>query len=148
MLPSIFGESLFDDWMGFPFRGFTDDVDRKLYGKHAAHVMKTDLKEHDDGYELSIDLPGFKKDEINLQLDNGYLTISAAKALEEDGKDKKGRLVHQERYTGSMSRSYYVGSAVREEDVKARFENGVLTLCFPKEDEKHLPERKTIMIEG
>ena len=148
MLPSIFGESLFDDWMGFPFRGFTDDVERKLYGKHAAHVMKTDLKEHDDGYELAIDLPGFKKDEINLQLDNGYLTISAAKALEEDGKDKKGRLVHQERYTGSMSRSYYVGSAVREEDVKARFENGVLTLCFPKEDEKHLPERKTIMIEG
>ena len=148
MLPSIFGESLFDDWMGFPFRGFTDDVERKLYGKHAAHVMKTDLKEHDDGYELAIDLPGFKKDEIQLQLDNGYLTISAAKALEEDGKDKKGRLVHQERYTGSMSRSYYVGSAVREEDVKARFENGVLTLRFPKEDDKRLPERKTIMIEG
>lgn len=148
MLPSIFGESLFDDWMGFPFRSFNDDVERKLYGKHAAHVMKTDLKEHDDGYELAIDLPGFKKDEIQLQLDNGYLTISAAKALEEDGKDKKGRLVHQERYTGSMSRSYYVGSSVREEDVKARFENGVLTLCFPKEDEKHLPQRKTIMIEG
>ncbi len=148
MLPSIFGESLFDDWMGFPFRTFTDDVDRKLYGKHAAHLMRTDLKEHDDGYELAIDLPGFKKDEIQLQLHNGYLTINAAKSLEEDGKDKKGRLVHQERYSGSMSRSYYVGASIREEDVKARFENGVLTLCFPKEDDKRLPERKTIMIEG
>ena len=148
MLPSIFGESLFDDWMGFPFRGFTDDVDRKLYGKHAARLMKTALKEHDDEYELAIDLPGFKKDEIDLQLHNGYLTISAAKGLEEEDKDKKGRIVHQERYSGSMSRSYYVGSSLREEDVKARFENGVLTLRFPKEDDKRLPERKTIMIEG
>ncbi|MBQ6117235.1 MAG: Hsp20/alpha crystallin family protein [Oscillospiraceae bacterium] len=147
MLPSIFGESLFDDWMGFPFRGFTDDVDRKLYGKHAARLMRTDLKEHDDGYELAIDLPGFKKEEIDLQLHNGYLTISAAKGLEEDGKDKKGRLVHQERYCGSMSRSYYVGQSIREEDVKAKFENGVLTLRFPKETDQ-LPERKTIMIEG
>ena len=147
MLPSIFGESLFDDWMGFPFRGFTDDVDRKLYGKHAARLMRTDLKEHDDGYELAIDLPGFKKEEIDLQLNNGYLTISAAKGLEEDGKDKKGRLVHQERYCGSMSRSYYVGQSIREEDVKAKFENGVLTLRFPKETDQ-LPERKTIMIEG
>ncbi len=147
MLPSIFGESLFDDWMGFPFRTFTDDVDRKLYGKHAARLMRTDLKEHDDGYELAIDLPGFKKEEIDLQLHNGYLTISAAKGLEEDGKDKKGRLVHQERYCGSMSRSYYVGQSIREEDVKAKFENGVLTLRFPKETDQ-LPERKTIMIEG
>ncbi len=147
MLPSIFGESLFDDWMGFPFRGFTDDVDRKLYGKHAARLMRTDLKEHDDGYELAIDLPGFKKEEIDLQLHNGYLTISAAKGLEEDGKDKKGRLVHQERYCGSMSRSYYVGQSIREEDVKAKFENGVLTLRFPKETDQ-LPEHKTIMIEG
>jgi HSP20 family molecular chaperone IbpA len=133
--------------MGFPFRGFTDDVDRKLYGKHAARLMRTDLKEHDDGYELAIDLPGFKKEEIDLQLHNGYLTISAAKGLEEDGKDKKGRLVHQERYCGSMSRSYYVGQSIREEDVKAKFENGVLTLRFPKETDQ-LPERKTIMIEG
>ena len=148
MLPSIFGESLFDDWMGFPFRGFESDVDHKLYGKHAARVMKTDLKEHDEGYELLVDLPGFKKDQIELQLQNGYLTINATKGVEEDGKDKKGRLVHQERYTGSMSRSYYVGASVREEDVKARFENGVLTLRFPKEDDKRLPERKTIMIEG
>ena len=87
MLPSIFGESLFDDWMGFPFRGLESDVDRKLYGKHAARVMKTDLKEHDEGYELKVDLPGFKKDQIDLQLQNGYLTISAAKGLEEACKE-------------------------------------------------------------
>ena len=90
MLPSIFGESLFDDWMDFPFRTFTSDVDHKLYGKHAARVMKTDLKEHDEGYELSIDLPGFKKDQIDLQLQNGYLTITASKGVEEEEKNKKG----------------------------------------------------------
>ena len=148
MLPSIFGESLFDDWMGFPFRDFGSDVDRKLYGKNAAHVMKTDLKEHDEGYELAIDLPGFKKDQISLELRNGYLTITAAKNMEENGKDDKGRLVHQERYTGTMSRSYYLGEHITEEDVKAKFEDGVLTLCFPKEDAKKLPERRYIQIEG
>ena len=148
MLPSIFGESLFDDWMGFPFRGFESDVDHKLYGKHAARVMKTDLKEHDGGYELLVDLPGFKKDQIELQLQNGYLTISASKSLEEDGKNKHGKLVHQERYSGSMTRSFYIGENVREEDVKAKFEDGVLTLDFPKEKPMALPERKTIQIEG
>ena len=148
MLPSIFGESLFDDWMDFPFRGFGTDVEKKLYGKNAARVMKTDLKEHEDGYELSVDLPGFKKDQIQLQLSNGYLTVSAAKGIEEEDKDKKGRLVHQERFSGSMSRSYYVGENLEEEDIKARFENGVLTLDFPKVEQKKLPERKTIQIEG
>ena len=148
MLPSIFGESLFDDLMGFPFRSMESDVDRKLYGKHAARVMKTDLKEHDEGYELKVDLPGFKKDQIELQLQKGYLTISAAKGLEEEGKDKKGRIIHQERYTGSMTRSFYIGENVREEDIKARFEDGVLTLDFPKEKPVALPEKKTIQIEG
>ena len=147
MLPSIFGESLFDDWMNFPFRSLASDVDHKLYGKNAARVMKTDLKEHDDGYELSVDLPGFKKEQIELQLQNGYLTISAAKGVEEDSKDKKGRLVHQERYTGSMTRSFYIGENVREEDVKAKFEDGVLTLDFPKEQPMNLPEKKTIQIQ-
>ena len=148
MLPSIFGESLFDDWMGFPFRGLENDVDHKLYGRHAGRVMKTDLKEHEDGYELSVDLPGFKKDQIDLQLQNGYLTITAAKKLEEDGKDKKGKIVHQERYTGSMTRSFYIGENVQEEDIKAKFEDGVLTLDFPKEKPMNLPERKRILIEG
>ena len=121
MLPSIFGESLFDDWMGFPFRGFESDVDRKLYGKHA---------------------------QIDLQLQNGYLTITASKGLEEEGKDKKGKIVHQERYEGSMTRSFYIGENVKEEDVQAKFEDGVLTLDFPKEKPVALPERKTIQIQG
>ncbi len=148
MLPSIFGESLFDDWMDFPFRGFASDVDRKLYGKNAAHVMKTDLKEHDEGYELKVDLPGFKKDQIQLHLENGYLTVQAAKGLEEEDKDKKGRLVHQERFTGSMARSFYVGENLTEEDIKAKFEDGVLTLEFPKAEQKKLQERRYIQIEG
>ena len=148
MLPSIFGESLFDDWMGDPFRRLENDVDRKLYGRHAAKVMKTDLKEHEDGYELLVDLPGFKKEQIDLQLQNGYLTITASKGREEDGKDKKGKLLHQERYAGSLTRSFYIGENVREEDVKARFEDGVLTLDFPKEKPMNLPQRRTIQIEG
>ena len=148
MLPSIFGESLFDDWMDFPFKGFPAEVDRKLYGKHAARMMKTDLREHDDGYELSVDLPGFKKEQIELKLENGYLTITAAKGLEEEEKNKKGKVVHQERFTGSMSRSFYLGEQVTEENVKAKFENGVLTVDFPKAEPKKLPERKTSLIEG
>ncbi len=147
MLPSIFGESLFDDWMGFPFRGFASDVDNKLYGKHAGNLMKTDLKEHEGEYELNVDLPGFKKDQIKLQLRSGYLTISVAKGLDEQQQDKQGRIVHQERYTGSMTRSYYIGEHVREEDVKARFEDGVLTLRFPKEAPQKLPEERYISIE-
>ena len=147
MLPSIFGESLFDDWMGFPFRELNSDVDRKLYGRRAANVMKTDLKEQDDGYELTVDLPGFKKDQIQLHLENGYLTIQAAKGLEEEQKDTNGRIVHQERYTGSMARSFYVGESLTEEDVKARFEDGVLTLNFPKEEQRKMPERRQILIE-
>ena len=148
MLPSIFGSGLFDDWMGFPFRSFESDADKKLYGRHAAHVMKTDLKEHDNGYELKVDLLGFKKDEIQLHLENGYLTVQAAKGLEEDEEDKKGRIVHQERYEGSMTRSFYIGENVKEEDVQAKFEDGVLTLAFPKEKPMALPERKTIQIQG
>ena len=148
MLPSIFGESLFDDWFDFPFRGFESDVDHKLYGKHAARVMKTDLKDHGDGYELSVDLPGFKKEQIELQLQSGYLTITATKGVEHDDKDKKGTLLHQERFSGTMARSFYIGENIREEDVKARFEDGVLILDFPKEKPVSLPERRQIQIQG
>ena len=147
MLPRIFGESIFDDWMDFPFRGFGSDADRKLYGRHAGQLMKTDLKESEDGYELNVDLPGFKKDQIQLQLENGYLTVAATKNLTEEHKDGSGRIVHQERYAGSMQRSFYVGSNLTEEDIKARFEDGVLTLNFPKAEARRLPERKNIMIE-
>ena len=144
----LFGEGLFDDWMRFPTFHDLDDVEKKLYGRHAAHVMKTDVHENDDGYELEIDLPGFKKDELSLRLENGCLTVSAAKGLDKDERTEKGKIIRQERYAGAMERSFYVGEAITEEDVKAKFEDGVLRLCIPKKDAQKLPEHKTIMIEG
>ena len=146
LLPGIFGENLLDDWMEFPRFEFPD-IDRKLYGKHAAHVMKTDVQEHEDGYEIDIDLPGFKKDEIHLDLENGYLSVGATKNLDKDQK-KKGKVIRQERYTGSMQRSFYVGDHMTEEDIKAKFEDGVLKLSVPKKEARKLPEKKAIAIEG
>ena len=144
----LFGEGLFDDWMRFPtFRDF-DDVEKKLYGRHAAHVMKTDVHENDEGYEVDIDLPGFKKDDINIDISDNTLTIHAERHSEHEEKDKKGKIIRQERYAGAMERSFYVGDAITEEDVKAKFEDGVLRLCIPKKDTQKLPEHKTIMIEG
>lgn len=148
LLPSIFGESLLDDWMDFPRMRDFDDIDKKLYGKHAAHMMKTDVHEHDTGYEIDIDLPGFKKDEIQLSLENGYLIVEATKGLDKDEKDKKGKLIRQERYAGSMQRNFYVGEEVTEEDIKAKYEDGVLKLSVPKKETPKVPEKKTILIEG
>ena len=119
-----------------------------LYGKHANNVMKTDVKETDTGYEVDIDLPGFKKDEINAQLDNGYLTISAAKGLDKDEKDKKGKYIRKERYAGAMSRSFYVGEGVTQEDIKAKYEDGILRLSVPKKEAKAVENKKYIAIEG
>ena len=149
-LPTIFGENLMDVFDGFDrnfFRNF-GNMDRALYGKHAQNMMKTDVKETDEGYEVDIDLPGFKKDEIQLELNNGYLTISTQKALEKDEKNKKGRMLRQERYAGMMQRSFYVGEHITEEDVKASYESGVLHLVLPKKDAPKAPEKKTIQIEG
>ncbi len=151
LYPSIFNENLFDDLMNFDFPVWgreMEDVDKKLYGKHANHVMKTDVHEQDNEYDVDIDLPGFKKDEIALSLDNGYLTVSASKGLDKDEKDKKGKIIRQERYAGSMQRSFYVGEQLTEEDIKAKFENGVLKLFIPKKEAKAVPEKKCIMIEG
>ena len=145
MLPSIFGDNLFDDWMGFPFRAF-DDVDRRLYGKHGNHMMKTDVKEVGNDYEVAVDLPGFKKEQVQLQLENGYLTITAAKGMDEEKRDH--RMIRQERYAGSMQRSFYVGEDLTADEVKAKFEDGVLTLTFPKKEARQIPEHKTILIEG
>jgi HSP20 family molecular chaperone IbpA len=146
-MPSLFGENLFDDWMG----DFDHDFfGRKnpLYGKHSKDLMKTDIREKDDSYELDIDLPGFKKDEIQAELKEGYLTISAAKGLDKDEKGENGRLIRQERYSGSMARSFYVGKGVTQEDVKAKFEDGILKLTVPKKTEQQVPEKKYIAIEG
>ena len=147
LMPSIFGENLFnDDWMNFGF----PEVDKALYGKHASHEMKTDVKETDSGYEVDIDLPGFKKDEVSASLENGYLTISAAKGLDEEDKDKKsGKYIRKERYSGACSRSFYVGDAVTEEDIKGEFKHGILKLFVPKKEAKPAVEdHKYIAIEG
>ena len=146
LVPSIFRDRFFDDWM-LPTIREAEEADRKLYGKHAAHVMKTDVREKEDHYVVDIDLPGFKKDEINLNLENGYLTVSAEKGLDKEEKDKKGKLICQERYMGAMQRSLYVGDKLTEEDIKAKFEDGVLQILVPKQEEK-LPEHRTIAIEG
>ena len=145
-MSGIFGENLFDDWMGFPMRELAN-VDRRLYGKNASHIMKTDVKETDGTYELEVDLPGFKKDEINVKLEDGYMTISATKGLDTEKKDKHGKIIRQERYAGAMQRSFYVGDGVRTEDVKAKYEDGVLKLDIPKK-ELNLPGNNTIAIEG
>ena len=147
LLPSIFEDNLLNDFMSFPKMDFPD-IDKKLYGKNAPHIMKTDVHENDEGYELDIDLPGFKKDDIKLSLENGYLFVGAEKAQENDEKDEKGKVIRKERYSGSMQRSFYVGDAIEEDDVKAKFEDGVLKLSVPKKDTKKVPEKKYISIEG
>ncbi len=157
MLPSVFGENLFDDFFDdfFDLPSFDDKAmrkaERKLYGRHAAKMMKTDVQEHEDHYEVDVDLPGFKKDEITLELKDGYLVISAAKGLDKDEKDKKtGKFVRQERYAGSMSRSFYVGEDVKQGDIHAKYESGVLKLSIPKAEPKEsgIEEKKYIAIEG
>ena len=152
MLPSIFGENLFDEFFN-DFRDFdrefermNRETNRALYGRKARNLMKTDVRETDDGYELDIDLPGFKKDEVDVKLSDGYLTISAAKGLDKDEKDKKGNYIRRERYSGAMQRSFYVGD-VKGEDVHAKFADGILSLTVPKADVKKLPEHNTIAIE-
>ena len=146
MLPSIFGENLFDDWFDESFGMLPEWGSRNpLYGKHAKNLMKTDVRETEDSYELDIDLPGFKKDEINVDLKDGYLTISAAKGLDKDEKDKKGKYIRQERYAGACSRSFYVGD-VEPKDVSASYEDGILKLSMPKQAKKELPKSTTIAI--
>ena len=147
LLPSLFRENLFDDWFSFPDFHDLDRTERKLYGKHADRLMKTDVQEHDDHYEVDIDLPGFSKDEISLELKEGYLTVSAAKGLDKDNTDRKGKIIRQERYAGAMQRSFYVGENLTEEDIKASFKNGVLNLNIAKKEQPKLPEKKTISIE-
>ena len=147
MLPSIFGENLFDDLFRDDFSMFPAWSGRDpLYGKHAKHMMKTDVRETEDTYEVDMDLPGFKKDEINVDLKNGYLTVSASKGLDKDEKDKNGKYIRQERYTAAMSRSFYVGD-VAPEDVKAKFEDGILQISLPKAEKKALPKPTTVSIE-
>ena len=146
--PSIFNDNLFDDFFEFPF--FDDRAERKLYGHNAKNIMKPDIKEHKDGYELEIDLPGFHKDEIQAELKDGYLTISAAKQLNQDEKEKEsGKYIRRERYSGSCQRSFYVGDEITQEDIKAEFKHGILKLFVPKKEAKpEVEQRKFVSIEG
>ena len=153
LMPSIFGEDLFDNFMkDFPF--FDDNtesnVEKKLYGRRGKNLMKTDIKETEVGYELEMDLPGFTKDEIKVSLENGYMTISAAKGLDKDEQDKKsGRYIRKERYAGSCERSFYVGEDITEEDIKGEFKHGILKLFVPKKEAKPAVEQKKyVSIEG
>ena len=146
MMPSIFGENLFDDFDSW----FSDPVEKRffgkknpLYGKHAKNLMKTDVRETKDSYEVDVDLPGFKKEEIKMELENGYLTISAAKGLDKDETDKEtGKYIRRERYAGACQRSYYVGEDITEEDIKAEFKHGILKLFVPKKEAKPAVEEK------
>ena len=146
MLPSIFGENLFDDFFDDDFMRFPVWGGRNpLYGKHAKNLMKTDVRETENTYEVDIDLPGFKKDEINVDLRDGYLTIQAAKGLDKDENDKKGQYIRQERYAGACSRSFYVGD-VEAKDISAKYEDGILKLSLPKQAKQELPKHSTIAI--
>ena len=147
MLPAIFGENMFDEMFD---RAFDMDAmfggKNPLYGKHAKNLMKTDIRETDNTYELDVDLPGFQKNEVQVELEDGYLTISAQKGLDKDEEDKKGRILRQERYAGACSRSFFVGN-IKPENIKAKYESGILTVLVPKEDVKKLPTSTSISIE-
>ena len=144
LMPSIFGENLFDDFMD----GFAFPTANWNYAKNTANVMKTDIKENDKGYELDVDLPGYKKEDVKAELKDGYLTISASNDNTKEEKDEDGKYIRKERYTGSVSRSFYVGKYVTEEDIHAKFENGILKLSVPKVDATKVEENKYISIEG
>ena len=148
MLPSIFRDNLFDDM--FDFDDFDKEFNRMmrpLYGKHAQNMMKTDVRETGNSYELDIDLPGFKKDEITIQLDHGYLTIRASKGLDKNEENKDGKYIRRERYAGSMNRTFYVGSQLTQQDIQAKFEDGILKISVPKKDVQQIEQNKYIAIE-
>ncbi len=138
LMPSIFGENLFDDWMSFPFRNFNTNS-----------LMKTDIRETDGSFELDIDMPGFNKEDLKAELKEGYLTISASTNKDNGEKDENGKYIRRERYVGSCSRSFYVGEDSKQDDIKAKFENGILKISVPKkESQPKVEEDKHIAIEG
>ncbi len=152
MVPYMFHDALLDDW----FQNDWDrDFDRMMqaadprhaFGKRSANVMKTDVRETENGYDVFVDLPGFKKEDVKLDLQNGYLTITANRSADHGEKDNEGRYIRQERYTGSCARSFYVGEELKPEDVKASFEDGILKLNLPKAEAKKLPEKQPTQIE-
>ena len=146
LMPSIFGESLFDE--------FFDDFARPVksnsrYSTQIPAVMRTDVKENETGYELDIDLPGYKKEDVQAQLKDGYLTITASTKTNDEQKSENGKYIRRERYYGTCSRNFYVGEEIEQEDIKAKFEDGILKITVPKKDAKpKVEEKKFITIEG
>ncbi len=147
LMPSIFGENLFDTWVDTPMEREFFSGRNPLYGKNEKNIMKTDVREKDGNYELDIDLPGFKKEDVSIKLENGYLTITASKGLDKDEKDEQSGYIRKERWFGNCSRSFYVGESIQSDEIKARMEDGILHLTVPKEA-KQLPQKNTILIEG
>ena len=145
LVPSIFGEDLFDDFMRFPT---PRDLHKAAVEDWRRVLMKTDIKEVGENYELDVDLPGFSRDEMKLHLKDGYLTIEASRSENKDEKDENGRFLRRERYSGSCSRSFFVGKGLTQEDIHAKYEDGVLKVTFPKEVKKEVEEKKYIAIEG
>lgn len=146
LMPSIFGESLLDDFMSdfaFPYTG------KRTYGKEAANLMRTDVKDTASAYEVEIELPGVKKENVKAELKNGYLTITASTGSNKEEKQENGTYIRRERYAGTCSRSFYVGDEMKQEDIKAKFEDGVLKITVPKKEEKPVVENNSyITIEG
>lgn len=146
-VPAILGDDLFEQWMEGALSGFAD-MNRRLYGKQAKSMMKTDVKEIEGGYQVAVELPGFDKNEISVELDKGYLIITASKDFNKDEQDEDDKYIRRERYAGTMQRSFYVGDSLQQEDIKARYENGILKLEVPKEDTQKIQQNKYIAIEG
>lgn len=148
LMPSILSDNLFDNWMETPFEREFFGRKSPMYSGRVDQMMRTDVREVEGGYELDMDLPGFKKEDIKAQLEDGYLTISASRNAANDQKDENGKYIRRERYAGTVSRSFYVGEYVTENDIRARFEDGILKLSIPKKEEKPVEEKKYVTIEG
>lgn len=148
LMPSILSDNFFDNWMDTPFEREFFGRKSPVYSGHVDQMMRTDIREADGGYELDMDLPGFKKEDIKVQLQDGYLTVSASRNTDNDKKDENGKYIRRERYAGTVSRSFYVGEYVTESDIHAKFENGILKLSIPKKEEKPVEEKKYVTIEG
>lgn len=148
LMPSIFGENLFDEFWGNDFMRPEPRSNRR-YETPVTGVMKTDIKENEDSFDLDIDLPGYKKEDVSAELKDGYMTITAQKNNANDQKDEKGNYIRRERFYGTCSRSFYVGKEITEEDIKAKFEDGILKINVPKKEAKaEVPQKKFIAIEG
>ena len=147
MMHNYLGDNLFDeDWADTPLMREYFGKGNFLYGKHAKHLLRTDVRETEDAIEADIDLPGFKKDEIQVHLENGYLTVSAEKHA--DKQAGKGKYLRQERYSGTVRRTFYVGDALKPDDVKAKYEDGVLVVSLSKKAPEAIEQRSQIAIEG